>query len=90
MNKNQYDRIKPWEGIWDLFKKDQHLRNLSYEEKKQLEAVYTELTDRVVNLTCGSCVAEMLTHLFMRFEKFEEKEIKEIKEDGKRRKRIKS
>jgi hypothetical protein len=65
----QYERLKPYESIWIMFKKDQTMRALTHSDKQTLEKVYTELTGRTQNLYCSTCIVEMFTYLFSQFDK---------------------
>jgi hypothetical protein len=69
INQDQYERLKPYESIWIMFKKDQTMRALTHDDKKKLESVYTELTGRTQNLYCSTCIVEMFTYLFTQFDK---------------------
>jgi hypothetical protein len=72
LDKEQFEILKKHKFLWDQFRKDGTMINLTYDVKKELENIHIDLTGRTVNLYCNQCLIDMVRVLFAAFDSYAE------------------
>lgn len=73
LNEDQYNALKPIKWVWDSLRSNGSVSGLQHSEKELMNSIHFELLGTKSNLSCSSCVIELITFIFIQLDKYEQR-----------------